>query len=1178
LSKFVSLHSYSQFSLLHSLLSPKDIILRAKELGQDAVGIADTGSLAYTWDALKAARDAQIKLIVGCEFFFLDNRENKEERRRTIILIAKNHAGYKNILALNKKGFDNPATIGKKVFPLLDWKLLEEHANGIICLTGDANGIVGQLINAKNFDGAETALTRLHAIYGDDLGAEVQTHHLIRPANNYNIGVNQQFTNVHVIRLAKKLGIRVVPTNAARYMKKEEQPVHDALLAVGAMQPVYSNARTKYDTSDLYLKSYEETKAFFSRNFGEEFADSICANTVYFADKCDACPDWIEPKFSNPSGKELPTFPVRDEPDYGEFCIWMEKQSTERKKLDEDKNYLRFKCEKALMQKGLKYNDEYVKRFEYELDVMYYCGTSSYMLITADFMNWARKNDIATSAGRGSAGGSLIGYLLGIHQADPIKYGLVFERFYSKKRNSFADIDNDVSKEKRDKVLQYIVSKYGIDKFAQITNNIYITPKVYARDICRSLELGGDRKAAVKLGNDISEIIPKTVDGKEVRTYKDVIKEAPLFSEYIKRYPQLETYSAICGKPRSGGIHASGILIGARPIAEVVPIRIDKDNVVSTQFDKDRIEEAGLVKIDVLGLETLDIIEATNELIRRNGKQVPKINYDEYDKPTYDLIASGNTFGVFQLGISAGTIELCKRIKPKSIDDLATINTIARPAAKAIRHAFIKARNGKEKNKLIHPSLENALKNTYGFLIYDEQLLTLAKDVAGWDLDEADKLRKLTKEKGKNPEKAEKWRQEFIQGAVKSGISSKMATNIWHDVIENCSSYLFNKSHSILYSMTSYHTAYLKAHFPMEFLLANLMFEIRSAAKVAKKNIEKIKQEIRAYGVKILPPNINTSSITYQVQKDGTLLTGFEALKNVGDDAIKDILEKRPFTSFDDFMLRADTHKVRANTVQALAASGCLDDFGIPRRLMCLYVSDYKKKLQVWLKKHDPSKETFEYPWAVEKEWAPHEIYILEKEIMGEAFSFGIKEGYRDFFDGQSTPISKIRDMDNKTTIANIKGVVKDIFEFRVKKETSKYLGQGMIKARIEDEFGDQIGITIFPDKWKETKDRIKFIGQNRFKFVENMAIHISGTVNEYEDEIGVILEGLQSFRAPPQLPKDLKEKKTVKLAKKPAAEKKETNVEKSQNDDIEEFIGDIEDELFEDGLIDLEGDEENDD
>ncbi len=317
---FISLHNHSSFSILTALPSPKDLMVRAKELGQTAIALTDAGTFAGAWQALKASKAADVKLIIGAEFNFLNNRE---EKIRHVILLAKNAAGYRNLLTLNKKGFDEPVIAGRKVIPIINWALLKEHSDGVICLTGCGNGIIAQSINNKNFAFAEEDLNKLIEIFGrDNLGIEVQTHALNRPANQYYTAINQIFTNYQLIQLAKKFNIKVVPTCGTRYLTKEQAESHDVLLAIGSMQPIYSNARLKYNTQDLYLKSYDEVVAFFSRNFGEEFAKEICANTIYFADKCEM-PEWIDPKFSNPSGKELPKFPVKDEKDYDDFKRWI---------------------------------------------------------------------------------------------------------------------------------------------------------------------------------------------------------------------------------------------------------------------------------------------------------------------------------------------------------------------------------------------------------------------------------------------------------------------------------------------------------------------------------------------------------------------------------------------------------------------------------------------------------------------------------------------------------------------------------------------------------------------------------------------------------------------------------------------------------------------------------------
>lgn len=1160
---FVNLHSHTHFSILQALPSPKELFVGAKELDQSAISITDYGSLANVWDSLKASRETNVKLITGCEFYFVNDVENKDAKLRYVVLLAKNAIGYKNLLLLNRDGFDHGSIILKRVFPIIDWKLLEKHSEGLLCLTGCGNGIVGQLLNYKDFAGAEDTLKRLLDIFGSDLGAEVQAHNLVRNPVQYLDKTDQPFTNHHIIRLAQKLNVKIIPTSNVHYLKKEDAETHDVMLAIGSMQPVYSNGRIRFPSHELYLKSYDEMKAFFARNNSEKFAEEICANTLEFADKCEV-PEWIDPKFSNPTGKELPTYPVKDENDFPDFQNWLNIQSDDIKSLDEDKNYLRYKCEfvfEKMVPKGKE--KEYRARLEEELDVLYYCGVASYMLVVADYIRFYRETGATPSPGRGSDGGSLVAYFLGIHMADPIKFGLVFERFHNKLKKACSDIDSDVAKNKRQEVIQYIINKYGLSNFAQIANINTLTPKVYARDMARSCDFANDRVKSVAIGTNIADVIPSKIDGVDIRSYDKTIQVSPLFAEYTQKYTQLEKHSVICGKPRSAGLHAAGIVIGSRPIASVVPVRIDKNGVLATELDKDRVEEAGLVKMDILGIETLDIIDETNKIIKSRGKEVPVIDYNTFDKKAYDLIGAGNTYGVFQFGISGGTIDLCKKIRPQNMEDLALITALARPNAKNIRESFVKTRKGEVLPKYIHPSLRRALAPTFGFSLFDESLLVLAKDVAGWDLAEADKLRKLTKEKGKNPKKALQWRGEFIDGAVKNDVPRDTAIKIWEEIVEPFGSYGFNKSHAVLYSMLSFHTAYLKAHFPLEFMLANLMFEIRSATKDAPKNIEKIKQELRNSGAKINPPDLNKSEMTYSIQPDGSLLTGLDALKFVGDDAIRDILAARPFTSFDEFMIKTSSSKVRSNTIQALASCGCFDSFGISRKLIFLYCSDYKKKLQVWLKKHDSKTETFEYPWPVEGEWDKPELFALEKNYLGEAFICGKKEAYGDFFNDNKITFDKVKALPEKEFLPSIKGEVKSIFEFKVKKMKSKFFGQEMIKAIIEDVNNEQIGLTIFPRQLEEVKSRLKQYS-SRYKFEPGIVIHIAGSMNIYDGEVGIILNTLYDMKPHPAKPQNIKAK-SVSIKKEKAgkvAENKGT-------------VEDLEDYLFNNGLIDLNEDEE---
>lgn len=1164
---FVSLHNHSHYSILDALPSPKELFFRAKELNQPAIALTDHGTFAGTWDAYKASKETGVKLIVGAEFYFLSDTAKKDEKMRHVILLAQNATGYRNLLSLNRKGFDAALVTGRKVLPLIDWKSIAEFSEGVTCLTACGNGIIGQHINSKNFDAAEADTKKLLDIFGkDNLGLEVQPHALNRTATPYHSSINQVFTNYHIIRLAEKFGIRVVPTTNTHYLKKEHASMHDVLLAIGAMQPTYSNARLKYNVPELYLKSYDEVKSFFSRNFGEKFAEEICGNTIYFADKCEV-PDWIDPKFSNPNGKELPTFSVKEVDDYDQFQNWLSKQTDAVKSLAEDSAYLRYRCfnvfEKRMKNKTSTLKEkEYIDRIEEELSVLDFQGFSSYMLIVADYIDWAKKNNIAVGPGRGSVGGSLIAYLLDIHKADPIRYGLIFARFQNRERSSPPDIDQDIATSGREAVIQYIQRKYGNDKVAFISNFSRITPKVYTRDIARSLEFGGSRKDAVRIGNQIADSISK--ESKNSIEFNE-LKSSPLFMEYVKRYPQLANNANILGKVRNFSTHAAALVISQRPLAGLVPVRKDKDNNQALEYEKYNTEENGLLKIDVLGLSTLDLIDSTINLVnatRESKLKLEDIDFEDYDKKTYDLISRGDTFGVFQLGTSAATIELCKKIKPKNIEDLAIITTLARPAAKNIIDDFIKTREGKREFKLLHPSLRNAFEKTYGFGLFDESILQLGKDVAGWSLNESDRIRKLIKEKGKNPEKVKKLREEFIQGAMKNGIGQAMASRIWDEEISKFQGYTFNKSHAVMYSFISYVTAWLKANYPIEFLLANLMADIRSNAPDAEANIDRAKLELRQYKVKILPPDINKSQMDYQLLDRNTLLTGLDALKFVGDDAIQDILEKRPFTSFEDFMLRTDTRKVRSSTIQALAASGCMDSFGIPRKLIYLYCSDYRKKMQVWLKKHDPKKETFTFPWIKEEDWSKPELFALEKHYLGESFICTKKDAFGKFFkDNTHANMTTVKMTKNKTFLPSIKAEIKNVFELKVKKENSRFLGQEMAKVLIEDEFGVQCNLTVFPEKWNEIKQKIKE-SKGKLAFDVGYAIHFGGNCNLYENEMGLILETIYEIVPPPALPRDLKAKKmSIK------------NVEASAPTETSDLIEELEDQLFAEGLVDLDED-----
>lgn len=1178
---FVSFHNHTTYSIMDSLIKPSELFKKVKELEQSAIAVTDHATLAGAWDCLKYSKEAGVKLIIGCEFYFVDDLSQPYEGRlRHIILCAKNEKGYKNLLLANKLANDNNIIAFKKVFPRIDWKILEQVQEGLICTTACGSGILSQLFNTRRADEAKLQVKRLKDIFGDNLALEIQPHAMKRNANAYNDYEDQSSVNRQLIKLGDEFDIKVIPTFDAHYLTKDQWEAHDVLLAIGAGQPVRSGARLKYD-NEFFLRTRQEVKDFFARLYPTR-AEQFCDNTLYFADKCES-PDWIDPKYSNPSGKELPEFPVKNQDNYNEFLTDHIIESSyfvpinydAGKSLKEDEAYLRWWCEKEFLKKiPLGKEVEYRARLKEEFEVIEFHGFSSYMLIVADYINYCKNNNIPVGPGRGSVGGSLIAYLLGIHQADPIKYKLIFARFHNKEKTSFPDIDTDFAPSGRDSMQAYIRRKYGEDHVAHVSNVNTMTPKVYARDIARAFEYGGDRKSAVATGTMLADAIPT-----EIKTLDEAFEKAGLFDEMAtKKYPELKKFAPyLGGKSKAWSTHAGGIVIGKRPLAEIVPTRRDKEGSVSVEYDKDRAEMNGLVKMDTLGLETLDIIQNTYKLIAMANKPLPPYppNFDEYDEETYDLISRGDTLCVFQLGGSAGTVDLCRKVKPKTIEDISIINSLARPSARDIRSDFIATKDGKKSVDLLDPSLERAFGGTYGFGLYEECLMYLAQDVAGWDLHEADQLRKLTKEKGKNPKKAAKLKKEFIEGSVKNGITENKATKIWDEVVDKFQGYGFNLSHSILYSFISYHTAYLKAHYPLEFLTANLMSEVKSNAKSAVDNITKIKNEIRKLNVKILPPDINQSEMSYKIIDDNTLMTGLDSLKFIGKDAIPEILKKRPFKSFENFLSSVDGRKVKAPAVQALAASGCLDSFGMSRKLMFLYAADYKKKLSVWLKKNREVGNSFNYPWPSDVgEWSIPERYAMEIFYLGEGLTGDLYQVYPGFFDNRALNFTKLpsffpepakdaKKEDQQCSVhsawGTIEGVIKNTFEFKVKKEGSKIFGETMARVIIQDPFGNSVGLTIFPRKLQQLHERFKELKGSKVKLESGTVVHIAGSINWYEGDVSILFDDLKACAPPPAVPADLKPKKvSMRIT---------GGTKKSKKADPDEILEEIEDELIEEGL-----------
>jgi DNA polymerase-3 subunit alpha len=805
---YVSLHNHTTGSIGDSLITPKELIETTKSLGQTAVAVTDHGSLSAIWDLYKLSTKANVKLIAGCECYFVnDNSDNDDTTLYHLVLLAKNAIGYKNLLTINKRGFDKFTLAFKRATPRIDWNILEEFSEGIICTSACGNSIIGQYIMADQLQEAKTAAQKFKNIFKDDFVLELQPHNLQHRASSYTGPVNQQKINIALKKIAQDLDIRCIVATDAHYTKQEHHRAHDVYLCDSSGQPITSGNRLRYDKHEFYIKDSDTIYEYFSRHmkmWGEDFVESLFTNTIYYADKCES-PDWIDPAVSTGEKNQLPEFPYKDEPDLAQFENWKSSGKLVNPNIDEDAQFYRYRSEIGLEQKisegkiPEEDREECYSAMLEEFDVLEYRKFSSYMLITAGFLKWGRENGIIIGPGRGSVGGSLTAYVNGIHQAYPKKYGLIFARFLNKYKDAFPDCDNDIAPSGRDKLYSYLCDKYGHENVCHVSNINTITPKVYARDISRVFEFGGEgRSAAVEIGNNIADSLPS-----EIHSIKQALEEAPLFAEYAKQYPELIEYANLCGMPRAWSTHAGGIIISKKPLTGLVPLRRDPTGALVLEADKITAEEQGLIKIDLLGLETLDIISDTYKLIEDQGKAYEKDLKEKFNDPeVYDLISKGNTFGVFQLESTA--VHVCKKIKPKNLEDISLISALVRPAAKDIIPDLLKVRNGEEEMTLIHPSLERAFGGTYGFGLFEESLMYLALDIGGWNLHSADKLRKLTKEKGKHPELVAQWRAEFINDSVKNNIEEEIAIKIWDETINGFQGYGFNKSLHFLETVDIY--------------------------------------------------------------------------------------------------------------------------------------------------------------------------------------------------------------------------------------------------------------------------------------------------------------------------------------------------------------------------------------
>jgi DNA polymerase III subunit alpha len=1046
---FVHLHVHTQYSLLDGAIRNDRLFSLARTFDMKACAITDHGNMFGAVDFYLDAKKAGMKPLIGCEAYlapksrFDQKKVRGEDNAYHVVLLAMNHQGYKNLLKLISLAH----TEGFYYVPRIDKEILRQYNEGLICLTACLKGEIPNAILKYDKAHVNTLVDEYLSIFGDRLYFELQDN-----------GINEQKTiNEGLIDLSRHYNVPIVATNDCHYLLREEAKAHELLLCIQTGKTMNDKDRLSFSSDHFYFKSPDEVSLAFS-----QYPEALY-NTVAVAERCDLTIDtaYHFPDFKVPEGMDLN--------DYFE--------ELSRKGFKE-----RLPSIRALYSEfGERLMDEYRDRLNYEIGVIRKTGFAGYFLIVADFINYAKTHDIPVGPGRGSAAGSLIAYSLGITDIDPIKYDLTFERFLNPERISMPDIDVDFCKNKRDEVIHYVSEKYGKDNVAQIITFGTMKSKAAVRDVGRAL---GMPYAEV---DKIAKLIV-SVD----RGIEKAINEEPQVGELYHTDPQvkelLDNAIVLEGLARHASTHAAGIVIANKHLSEYVPLYRGQHDETVTQYHMKVIEKIGLIKMDFLGLETLTLIASVIKLLKDEGIDIDMATLPLDDKPTFDLLASGDTSGVFQLE-SSGMKDLLMKLKPSKFDDIMPLIALYRPGPlnSGMVKEFIERKNNPDKVTYETPLLEGILKDTYGVIIYQEQIMKIAMVLANFSLKDADILRKAMSKK--IPEELAKYREQFIEGAKSNQVLRAVAEKIY-DVIVRFGEYGFNKSHSTAYGLISYQTAYLKAHYPVQYFAAMLTNEVNDTDKMIK-----YITECREAGIEILPPDINKSAKAFTIVEN-KIRFGLSGVKNVGDAAIDSILQIRDeigeFNSFAHFMSTVDSRKTNKKVLESLAKGGCFDSLGLKRSQIFHLIKEKTDKLtkkdnRNGLLQMDMFGTSFETTTSFEipdmEELSHDEILNGEKESLGFYFSKHPLKPYEHLI-RQLTPYDSqnLKETDTSEDVS-IAGIVNAIKEITTKR------GDRMAYLTLEDTKGI-VEVIVFPDLF--AKD---------FMIIKSAKpIVVSGTLERTED------------------------------------------------------------------------------
>ena len=979
MSEFVHLHIHSEFSLLDGANRINALPVRAKELGMKAMAITDHGVMYGTIDFYKACKKEGIKPIIGCEVYVAQrSRFNKEpnidNKYNHLILLAKDTQGYKNLCKLVSIGF----TEGYYYKPRIDAEVIEKYHEGIVCLSGCLAGAVSQaLINGQEEKAEEIALW-YKEIFGEDYYIEIQ-----------NNGIKEQvLINQKLVQLARKLDIPLVATNDAHYLKKEDAYNHEILLCIQTGKRMSDEDRMKFETDELYVKSPEEMSEYFSA-----FPDAI-ENTVKIADKCN-----VEFEFGHTI---LPNYDVP--PEYSTHYDFLKKL-----------------CDDGIKERyGENPSEEILKRAEYEISVIKKMGYVDYYLIVWDFIHYAKSQGIPVGPGRGSGAGSILAYAIGITDIDPMKYGLLFERFLNPERVSMPDFDVDFCYEHRQDVIDYVSRKYGHDHVSQIITFGTMAAKMVIRDVARVLDYPYSEadKLAKMIPNEIHITIPKALE--QNRELKELYDTDPEVHKLLEIAMSLE------GMPRQASTHACGVVITKDPVDTYVPLYV-RDGQISTQYIMTTLEELGLLKMDFLGLRTLTVIQDTINLVKQNRGIDVEFDKDMSDPKVYKLWQEGNTSGIFQFE-SQGMTNFMKELKPDCLEDLIAGVSLYRPGPMDQIPRYIRGKQNPGHNEYTHPSLEPILNVTYGCMVYQEQVMQIVRDLAGYSLGRADLVRRAMGKK--KLDVMAKEREVFINGqvdengnvivpgCVRNGIDAESANKIFDEMAE-FAKYAFNKSHAACYAVVAYRTAYLKAYYPAEFMASMLNSFLGNLDKVPA-----YIDECKKLGIEILKPDINMSSTKFTVE-NGKIRFGLGSIKNVGIQPVENIIKEREqngkFTSFTDFCERMAGEAVNKKCVESLIKAGTFAEFPETRATLLSSFEIIIDTIQSYNKKgmngqvsmfdlgssaeEENNLNEIKYNFIESPELSEKELLSMEKEMLGIYVS--------------GHPLEKIRDQIIATTTIN---------------------------------------------------------------------------------------------------------------------------------------------------------------